>query len=97
MRIKEECYETETGTPTITMVLEDSEKMIPYVSFRDADKQGDCITVRFHDWIITITGKSLDNLWQQLQLQDVRVIRKSPLAVEGDCCITRMVVSCVED
>lgn len=97
MRIEDECFEIETGTPTITAILDGQEKMIPYMSFRDADKQGDCITIRFHDWIITITGKSLDSLWQQLQMQDVRVIRKSSQTVEDDCCITGIALCEVED
>jgi len=97
MRIEEECFDTETGTPTLTVVLDDREKMVPYVSFRDADKQGDCITIRFHDWIITVTGKSLASLWQQFQMQDVRVIRKSREDVSDDCRITGIELTEITD
>ncbi len=84
---EEECYEVETGTPTLTVELDGEERMIGYSGFRDAVKKGDNITIRFHDWQVTIEGESLAPLWEQFQMQDIRVIRRSRNPAEGECSI----------
>lgn len=91
MKLTEEaCFETETGTPTLTIVLPNEQRMISYCGFRDAVMNGKSITIRFHDWTICIEGKSLDPLWEQFQMQDVRVLRLSREQVEAECRIKRI-------
>ena len=85
---QDECYETEMGTPTLTIELSSGQRMIPYAGFRDAVFKGDSITIRFLDWIVVIMGKSLLPLWRQLQMQDVRIIRHSLNDSMSDCSVT---------
>ena len=77
---EQECYETETGTPTLTVVQSNGERMIPWHGFLSGWYEGARIEVLFQGWVLVIEGERLEALWEKLQLQDVRVLRKSKAA-----------------
>lgn len=75
----ERCAEEEVGTPTLTVELEREARMLPWSAFVSGIFDGGRIALNFTDWRIVIEGDRLKELWSSLQLQDVRVIRMSPL------------------
>ena len=78
------------GTPTVTVVLAGREHMLPWASFVDADLEGGRIRVRFTGWELTLQGRDLRELWREIQLQDVRVLRTAALVEAGDCRLDRI-------
>ena len=86
----DECFETETGVPTLTIEIAGVATMVPYSSFRQAVFENEQIAIEFYDWQMVIVGERLSTLWRQLQLQDVRVIRPSGGAVDGSCFVSRI-------
>lgn len=94
---KDECFETETGVPTLTIETAGEIRMFPYSSFRHATLKEDRITVELFEWEIIIHGKQLNSLWRQLQMQDLRVIRPNPGALGGSCAISSIEVSRTEE
>lgn len=94
---QEECFETELGVPTLTVENPGHQRMIGYSSFLDALMEGNRITVRFRDWLVVITGESLETLWKQFQMQDVRVIRPSKVNPQHGCRIIDIQVSEVSE
>ena len=83
----EQCIEEEAGTPTLTVELESEARMIPWNSFVSGTLVEDRITLNFSDWLITIEGERLDELWSVLQLQDVRMMRAVTSGDEHECFI----------
>lgn len=94
---QEECFESETGAPTLTVINSGNQRMIGYSSFCDALMENNRVTIRFRDWIVIVTGDSLEILWRQLQMQDVRLIRKIDAGIEHGCRITDIEIIEVED
>ena len=93
----EECFEIEMGTPTLTLELSGEQRMVGYSGFRDAVMKSGGITVRFRDWIVIINGENLSFLWRQLQMQDVRLIRVNKRTAEGDCVVTQIQITEIEE
>ena len=93
----EECFETETGVPTLTVETAGEMRMFPYSSFRDAVLKEDYVTIQLFEWEIIIHGKRMNSLWRQLQMQDLRVIRPNPGAAGGSCVISSIEVSRTEE
>ena len=85
---QEECFESETGAPTLTVIASDHQRMLAYSSFCDALMEGNRITLRFRDWHVVISGESLGVVWKQFQMQDVRVIRVSNAGTVYGCKIS---------
>ncbi len=83
----EQCIEVEAGTPTLTVELESEARMIPWNSFVSGIFVEDRITLNFSDWLITIDGERLEELWSGLQLQDVRVMRSATNGDQHECLI----------
>ena len=94
---KDECFETETGVPTLTIEVTGTATMIPYSSFRQAVFQEDQIEIECYDWQIEIEGQRLSSLWRQLQMQDVRVIRRSSGAADGPCLISEIKMTQIQE
>jgi hypothetical protein len=80
------------GTPTITFVTSEIQRMVPYHSFVTGSLEHERITLQFGDLLVQVEGEALDELWEGLQLQDVRSIcapeRRS--ATLGECSVTRI-------
>lgn len=93
----DECFETELGTPTLTVENSGHHRMIGYGSFCDALMDGNRITIRFRDWIVIVTGESLATLWKQLQMQDVKLIRPSKVKPQHGCRIANIEVTEVSE
>jgi hypothetical protein len=93
----DDCFESETGTPSLTMVVSEGQRMIAYSGFCDALMERDRITMRFRDWKVVVMGVSLEILWRQLQMQDVRLIRLSTAATSYGCKITGIDLQAVEE
>jgi len=92
-RIEEirECFEVETGTPTLTVELPEQQRMIPYNNFETAQfKSGGQIVMLFAEWILEIRGEHLAGLWEQYQMQDERIIRVSDNPEDDDCRISHL-------
>lgn len=80
------------GSPTITFAVEGAERMLPYHSFVKGRLEKGKIALQFGDLVISIEGDPLQELWEGLQMQDVRWIRISPggNAEPGECVVTRL-------
>lgn len=82
------------GTPTLCLVFGDSELLLPYHSFVSGllDKRG--IQLDFGDFKALIEGEVMDELWEALQLQDVRKVFESGTGRKegGECMVRRISV-----
>ena len=83
----ERCIEEEAGTPTLTVELENTARMIPWSAFVSGSYEKDRIELAFVGWSISLEGERLDELWASLQLQDVRILRALPEGDDNDCLI----------
>ncbi|MGJ8641391.1 MAG: hypothetical protein ACSHYA_18525 [Opitutaceae bacterium] len=81
-------YETERGCPTLTVFAGSIQHMIPYHSFLGGNYLKDAIRLKFQEGELVVTGKFLDDLWSEFQLQDVRVLRCNQTEEAGDVSIT---------
>ena len=76
--IWEDSYACEAGTPTLTLIPDPEypeQKMLPWHSLMEGEYDGDNILLVFQEYNVTLKGEHLDELWQSIQLQDVRWIR----------------------
>lgn len=82
------------GTPTVTFVSEQVQRMLPYHSFVRGRFEGGRITLHFGDLLVIVDGESLEELWEGLQLQDVRIVRSLGAASTeaGECSIKRIAI-----
>ncbi|GAA5481999.1 hypothetical protein [Haloferula sargassicola] len=78
------CFDVEMGTPTLTVELPGKQQMLPWSSFLGCDWEGDCIRLRFTGWELVLHGRELRELWRELQLHDVRVVRTLREVEEGE-------------
>ena len=87
-----ESYEVERGVPTLTIELERGQRMIPWHSFVSGLYEESRIELSFQDWKLSLEGEQLGQLWEQFQLQDVRVVRKGDKSQreEGTCFLTSL-------
>jgi hypothetical protein len=93
----DECFESETGAPTLTVIVSERQHMIAYSGFRDALMESGRITMRFRDWQVVVTGESLEILWRQFQMQDVRLIRLSNAGTAYGSKITGIDLQALEE
>ena len=91
MKEVEDCFEVDPGTPTLTVILNESARMIPYHSFIGATREQSSIRIEFDRWELEIEGANLASLWRALQLQEVRWLQVATAEMaeelEGDCVI----------
>lgn len=66
--------------------------MLPYHSFSEGRLEGGSLELQFGDLVVVIEGEELDELWEGLQLQDVRLIRviANGSPSDGECCVRRL-------
>ena len=90
----EDCFGMEAGTPTLTVILEDVERMIPYHSLVGGRFVGNLIELTFQEWSVSIGGHHLGPLWSAFQLQDVRWVRAvagvDADGLDGECAVTSL-------
>ena len=94
----EDCYFTETGTPTLTVKMSQEQRMIPWTGFLEGSYRvsGDCenIELQFQDHVVVMQGRDLDSLWETCQMQDLRWVQslKHEIADQwaGDCVVTSL-------
>lgn len=68
-------YEASSHAITFIVVYEDYQQLIPYPSFRSGIFRDDRIELRFEHGTLEISGSQLEELWNQFQMQDIRLIR----------------------
>lgn len=89
----DEPYEVAPGCPTISFDLGDESLMLAYSSFASGNFKGDRIELIFQEWRVEIEGANLEEVWKLLQMQDLLVVRLSPLEGGGsprECLIRRI-------
>lgn len=92
MALRNLCFEVEAGTPTLTIELPGSERMLPWSSFIEGERQEDSIRLCFADWNVVLKGLNLGELWREFQLQDVRTLRALNKVEEGECLVENLEV-----
>lgn len=98
MRLKDEfeireCYETEPGCPTLTIVLPDKETMVPWSQFSGGELLEEKISLHFGpSFYLHIHGTELEELWRVLQMQDLRRIRPSEESDNGSCQVSALTI-----
>ena len=89
---KEQCYEVKPDTPTLTVELDDRKIMLPYATFHRAELVADQLVAFFGEVKLVIKGRNLEKLWENLQLYEVRVVRKSKLASKHETlCLIKFI------
>ena len=91
-----ECFETEVGTPTLTVELEAESRMLPWGTFQDAVLNDEGVLLRLSPYEIRIEGDLLGDLWKSIQLQDVRVIRKLDSVADGETHVRSLSMEKIE-
>ena len=89
----DEAYQLTPGCPTFTFGDGSIERTFPYNSFKDStffNYEGETIDLYFENGYIKMKGENLRELWQHLQMQDVRSVRCNPNAEQGEVKITEM-------
>ncbi len=64
------------GCPTLTIVLNQSQILIPYsfVIGASMDSDGTVLIIQLHEKEVAISGKGLETIWTELQIHNVRQI-----------------------
>ena len=87
------CFETEVGTPTLTIEHGEERIMLPYGSFESAKQaKNKTIIILFAAWIVELRGKIPEEVWEKLQLFDIKVLRTSEQPDEDNCGIDHLVL-----
>lgn len=90
--VEEEPFTLLAGTPTITFQLEEGhEMMLPYHSFKQGFFREHHISLIFADGNVMIAGKHMRELWEHLQIQDVRFIKPKKADTKGEIVLTSVV------
>ncbi|WP_411845635.1 hypothetical protein AAFN60_18630 [Roseibacillus persicicus] len=98
MRIKDEfeireCFETEPGCPTLTIVQQVKETMIPWNRFSVGEFARDKVLLHFSGkLVVSIRGSNLEEVWRAAQMNDLRLIRVSQESDNGRCRILALVI-----
>ncbi|WP_411845696.1 hypothetical protein AAFN60_18955 [Roseibacillus persicicus] len=79
-----ESFEAEPGTPTLTVIEDGKETMIPWHGFVSGCHQAGTIQLSFQNWILELEGENLEMIWEKLKLQDVLTIRRSVQVEQND-------------
>ena len=83
----EDSYQTELGTPTLTLRMGSLERMIPWASFlggsfhRKEGGENENILLSFQEGEVRLKGYALQHIWEKCQLQDLRWVREIPGAL----------------
>ncbi len=65
--------------------------MLPYGSFEAAKQaKNGAIIILFAAWIVELRGKIPEELWEKLQLFDIKVLRTSEQPDEDNCGIDHL-------
>ena len=84
-------YEIEVGTPTLTIEHGSKRMMLPYSSFEVAEFREDgSVMIFFASWIVEVRGELPPELWDSLQLFDLRVLRVAERKDEDGCLIQHL-------
>jgi len=86
----EECFKVEDGTPTLTVQQETHQWMVSWIHFRHAIWQGEIISLHFQGWLVVIQGRNLKELWEALQLQQVRFVFLSSAGLVNGCVVLEL-------
>ena len=98
MRIKDEfeireCFETEPGCPTLTIVQQVKETMIPWNRFSIGEFARDKVLLHFSGrLVVSIRGSNLEEVWRAAQMHDLRLIRASQDSDNGKCRVLALVI-----
>jgi len=67
--------------------------MLPWSAFQQGVFEKDTVVLKFNGLEIEVGGRDLRELWQAVQLQDVRVIRILQEVAQGDCHVQSLQVT----
>lgn len=84
-------YEVEVGTPTLTIEHDGGRTMLPYSSLEAAELHEDgSLMIFFASWMVEVRGELPQELWDSLQLFDLRVLRMVEQKDEDGCFIQHL-------
>jgi hypothetical protein len=93
-----ECFDLEPGCPTLTVVLDEGESMLPWSRFESGEYTDSRIDLFFGEkTVVVIEGESLRKIWEAVQLQDLRQVRLSRESDNGQSQVTSLMVDSQDD
>lgn len=95
---REEDFSVKQGARTLTVELDCKQLAVPWVGFLYSVRSPKKIRIFFSSWIVTISGREMDELWEGVQQQHLCHVRESSGSTEGGrdfCVITALEVESV--